>query len=423
MMILNIFVIVTFAPLSSYAGTMSDKKLLYNNLTADYNKDIQPINNQSAIMTVDISLSVVALNDIDEVLEKFAVAGLFTISWYDESMVWNGLDYGGIYNLQIGYNNVWVPELIIINPTEKVKSLGQYWYKIHYQNNGFAQWFPSDLIKATCSINVYNFPFDIQECYLHVQTYGYSVSEVKLNSTRNDVDLSTMEPHSSWIISETQSYVVEAYGSSQAVFKFRFERRPQYVIVNVILPILFMCFLNVMVFLLPVDSGERIGYALTVLLAIAVYMTIVSDNLPQTSKPLPLISYLMIICLIVSVLITVVVVLNLRLFHKDDAEPVPKWLIRVYNILTCKPCFRRNTDKKEQIGNDRFSTPVMEIDQSPSNKVGITTEAGKDDIALIEHPSITWKDISTLIDFISLLICVFTLALSFLVIMLLARSS
>ena len=420
MMILNVFVVAIFAPLSSFAGTMGDKKLLYNNLTADYNKDIIPIYNQSASITVDVSLSVVALNDIDEISEKFAVSGFFTISWYDENMIWNGWEYGGIYQLHVGYNKVWVPELILLNPTEKVKSLGEDWHKIRYYYTGLAQWFPAELIEATCSIDVYNFPFDVQECYLNLQVYGYGVNEVKLNTSRKDINLSDMAPHSSWIISETKAYVVESFSSSQAIFKFRFERRPQFVIVNVILPILFMCFLNVMVFLLPVDSGERIGYAITVLLAIAVYMTIVSDNLPKTSEPLPLISYLMIICLIVSVSITVVIVLNLRLFHKDSTEPVPTWLIRVYHVLTCKTCLRRNSDKTVE---DRKSIPEKEKGQLPANKVGILPEENRDDERLTEQYSITWKDISNLVDYISLLVSVSVLILSFMVILLMANNS
>ena len=305
-MIFQVFAIVILETSYSSAGTISDKKTLYTSLLTDYNKDVPPVNNQLDFVSVNISLSIVSLNDIDEVLEKFAVSGFFTISWYDQSMVWKASDHGWIYQLHVSYDNVWVPEIILINPTEKVKSLGLDWNKIRYHSDGLAQWYPGDLIKATCTINVYYFPFDIQECKLVLQAYGYGTSEVKLVASRDDVDLSSMAPHSSWIIRETKAYVTEVFGSSQAVFRFRFERRPQYVIVNVILPILFLCFLNVMAFLLPVDSGERISYAITVLLAIAVYMTIVSDNLPKASEPLPLISYLLIVCLTVSVLITVV---------------------------------------------------------------------------------------------------------------------
>jgi hypothetical protein len=56
------------------------------------------------------------------------------------------------------------------------------------------------------------------------------------------------------------------------------------ILVNIICSSL-MCILNIFVFLLPADSGERVGYAITVLLAIAVFLTISSDSLPATSNP------------------------------------------------------------------------------------------------------------------------------------------
>ena len=90
------------------------------------------------------------------------------------------------------------------------------------------------------------------------------------------------------------------------------------------LPILFLCILNVLVFFLPLESGERVSYAITVLLSIAVFMTIVSDTLPKTSEPLPLISYLLMISLIISSIIAVITIFNLRLFHKKSDTVVPK---------------------------------------------------------------------------------------------------
>jgi hypothetical protein len=44
-----------------------------------------------------------------------------------------------------------------------------------------------------------------------------------------------------------------------------------------------LAFLSAMVFKLPPDSGEKMGFSLTVLLAYAVYLTIISDDMPSTS--------------------------------------------------------------------------------------------------------------------------------------------
>jgi len=54
-------------------------------------------------------------------------------------------------------------------------------------------------------------------------------------------------------------------------------------ILNTLFPVVMMAVLSAMVFKLPVDSGEKIGFSLTVLLAYAVYLTLISENIPSTS--------------------------------------------------------------------------------------------------------------------------------------------
>jgi hypothetical protein len=54
-------------------------------------------------------------------------------------------------------------------------------------------------------------------------------------------------------------------------------------VINTLFPVALMAVLIAMVFKLSVDSGEKIGFSLTVLLAYAVYLTMISDNIPSTS--------------------------------------------------------------------------------------------------------------------------------------------
>lgn len=91
-----LFIYVTVIIFVAYinAGTLSDKKTLYDFLLTDYNKEIPPVTQQSDYVSVQIALNIVALNEIDEVLEKFALSGYFEISWYDVSMIWNASDFG-----------------------------------------------------------------------------------------------------------------------------------------------------------------------------------------------------------------------------------------------------------------------------------------------------------------------------------------
>ena len=67
-------------------------------------------------------------------------------------------------------------------------------------------------------------------------------------------------------------------------FYLRLRRRPTYYGLNTMLPVLLNSLLIPLVFLLPHDAGEKVGYCLTVLLAYVVILTIVSDGLPTSAK-------------------------------------------------------------------------------------------------------------------------------------------
>ena len=69
----------------------------------------------------------------------------------------------------------------------------------------------------------------------------------------------------------------------QVYFNVFIRRRPAYYILNRILPVVLSSFLVVVVFVLPSESGEKVSYALTELLALAFLLTLITDYMPSTS--------------------------------------------------------------------------------------------------------------------------------------------
>ena len=65
-------------------------------------------------------------------------------------------------------------------------------------------------------------------------------------------------------------------------------RKRTFYILNTIIPVVMLSLLNVLVFILPADCGERMALAVTVLLSFTVYLGIISDNMPKTSESLSL---------------------------------------------------------------------------------------------------------------------------------------
>ena len=65
--------------------------------------------------------------------------------------------------------------------------------------------------------------------------------------------------------------------------QLQLQRRRSFYILNIILPVLFLSVTSSLTFALPSDAGEKMGLSITVLLAYAVYLTLVTDSMPDTS--------------------------------------------------------------------------------------------------------------------------------------------
>ena len=121
------------------------------------------------------------------------------------------------------------------------------------------------------------------------------------------------------------------------VFKFILKRYSGFYLLNLIFLICVLGILNLFVFLLPPESGERVGYSITVLLSIVVFLTITSNSLPGTSEPrMPTIFLLLNGYVVISVLIVISVIINLRFYLRDQEIPVSAYwnsLILFYRII------------------------------------------------------------------------------------------
>ena len=66
-------------------------------------------------------------------------------------------------------------------------------------------------------------------------------------------------------------------------------RRPLYYVLNVIIPTILLNILSLLVFHLPVESGEKLSLGVTVMLAYTVVLLIIFDLTPASGQNLPIV--------------------------------------------------------------------------------------------------------------------------------------
>ena len=167
-------------------------------------------------------------------------------------------------------------------------------------------------------------------------------------------------------------------------FYLKLKRQPMFFVLNLILPICLMSILNVFVFLLPADSGERVGYA------IAVSLTISSDSLPATSNPrISTISLLLFTDVIISAIIVILVIIGLRFYHRRDKSKVSNTARQFVKLMRCLRC--KYSAKKPNTYDDRnmkLKTEDYYMHRGTSsndlNSIQDTSESGE---------TITWTNV------------------------------
>lgn len=75
---------------------------------------------------------------------------------------------------------------------------------------------------------------------------------------------------------------------SKIAYRIRIRRKTLFYTVILIIPTVLMAFLSMMVFYLPAEADEKITLAISILLALVVFLLLVSKILPPTSSTIPL---------------------------------------------------------------------------------------------------------------------------------------
>ncbi|XP_048730329.2 acetylcholine receptor subunit beta-type unc-29-like [Ostrea edulis] len=329
----------------------SDAEALLKDIFRNYSANLLP--NLTEATEVSVYPLIFAINDFDEVSGVISVVCGISLSWQDFRLTWNPNNYGGITDFPITPKNIWIPNILLINPVNKMEAIGGDHFVGRVFHNGFVNWFPGCLIQTLCNVNMYRFPFDTQKCTFNLGIWGYSHLEVGLTPYQNISYIITTfySPHAQWELERT-GMERHHMGQNNNIIQMQLilKRKSLYFVINMLAPILLLSVLNPLVFVLPVDSGERVSYAITIFLSFAVFMTLLSDNIPKSSEPMSLMSYFLIETMGMSTLICVLTVITMNFHFKKSQSRVSRKAVIILNVLQlqflCQLCEKETKESK-----------------------------------------------------------------------------
>jgi len=207
-------------------------------------------------------------------------------------------------------------------------------------------------------VNIQYFPFDEQTCTITYYVADETTSTVELDHYLG-LDMSEYTENPSWmVVSATRKRYVKNNNWHVDV-EFRLQRRANFAMFTLVTPLMALAFLNVCVFLVPINSGEKGVFSVTIFLSYGIFLTVISDSLPQNSLQVSFFIVFIVVLLCVSVISVFYTVLQTKIIAAVGQKQCP---IR---------CLRR------KMGNNRINPTDQNLENGPNGD---------------EEGSYTWED-------------------------------
>ncbi|XP_035695188.1 neuronal acetylcholine receptor subunit alpha-10-like [Branchiostoma floridae] len=298
-----------------------------------------------------------------------------TMGWNDSYLRWNDSEWRGITALTVPDSYVWKPDIVLYENVDqhfKGWSKSETYVKLHH--SGYVLWEIPTVTLSSCQVNVSSFPFDRQKCPLKFGPWIHSSYEVEMRSMAEKGSLKTFMINAEWhVLSFAAHTHIRSYGEafdigtpySDVTFVLEFQRKSTFYVFNLLLPCLLLTFLMSTMFCLPMETGEKLSFGVSILLAIVVFQLVLNEVLPE-SEELPWIGrYVILAMIMMSVSLSLSVMVMSVCDCSITVRPMPGWVRTLFLKLLPRIMFMGNlyngTGQPSKLPTDETGTFQMDL--------------------------------------------------------------
>ncbi|XP_033098657.1 neuronal acetylcholine receptor subunit beta-3-like [Anneissia japonica] len=298
-------------------------------------KTVRPVLNDSDVVVVTYSYTVTNIVELDERGQFVTVSGWLNLDWQDQFMVWNASDYGGIDEIKVPHNSIWMPDITLYDNVDNGFERSKTSIPLSVTSNGSVSLATPTFYTAFCKMDVKHFPFDNEICRFKHGSWMYGSHQIDLNVRRRENEQSYFYENGVWDLEYVNfemnytSYGLSPYSYAHIIMTIGLSRRFEFYVGNIIAPSILLSFLQAFVFFLPPECGEKISFSITNLLAIVLFQQLIAEQLPPSDET-PYIENVitLIICLgCISVVATSII---LKLHFGRHNKPVNGHIYRIF---------------------------------------------------------------------------------------------
>ncbi|XP_077144411.1 5-hydroxytryptamine receptor 3A-like isoform X1 [Ranitomeya variabilis] len=331
------------------------------------NPNFRPVKNWTTVTEVSIGMTLYTVVQLDTSLQSLTTLLWFNMKWINEFIEWDPDWFCSINKILLTKETLWKPDLYIYERIEdEDNSPVVPFYSLKY-NGEIKVSFPLRIV-SSCNLNVYKFPFDIQRCNLTFGSYIHSVQDIimvtnasssevfsaslKLFVSKGDWDLKNIIVRPKTVVSGNVNY-------SAIYYEITLQRMAIFYIITLIVPAYVLVILDIFSMFIPMESGERLGFKITLVLGFSVLLLILNTMLPN-SDVLPVLGLFCCLCMAVMMIsILGCIAVSYMLMISESQPTVPLWVKSwILRYLAHVLCFRSQSFLKYGIAPPEVETYV-----------------------------------------------------------------
>ncbi|XP_012366069.2 5-hydroxytryptamine receptor 3E isoform X4 [Nomascus leucogenys] len=264
---------------------------------------------------------------------SFTMSAILDVVWDNPFISWNPEECEGITKMSMAAKNLWLPDIFIIELMDVDKTPKDL--TAYVSNEGRIRYKKPMKVDSICNLDIFYFPFDQQNCTLTFSSFLYTVDSMLLDMEKEvweitDASRNILQTHGEWeLLGINKATAKLSRGGNlydQIVFYVAIRRRPSLYVINLLVPSGFLVTIDALSFYLPVKSGNRVPFKITLLLGYNVFLLMMSDLLPTCGTPLIGVYFALCLSLMVGSLLETIFITHLLHVATTQPPPLPQWL-------------------------------------------------------------------------------------------------
>ncbi|XP_034738061.1 5-hydroxytryptamine receptor 3A-like [Etheostoma cragini] len=349
-------------------------------------KNFRPAVNLSNPTITNISFTLYAVLGVNEKTQILTTFLWLRLYWQHEFLVWDPDECDGVTRISLPVRELWTPDIIVYEFVDD--DVSQACPYVYLNHTGRIRWDRMLRLVSACNLEIFSFPFDVQNCTFTFGSYMHTIRDVRITPALTFKQMSEnskryLEASGEWelvdILGETSILKFGVDEWDIITFWVVIKRQPMLYVVNLLIPSSFLMLIDILSFYLPPHSVDRASFKMTLILGYTVFLLIMNDLLPSTANGTPIIGIYFSVCLALMVisLLETVIITNVLHHSTMKYKEVPNWVrvvvLKHIGNLICyrfpediQPPYLSQMDKPENSNGVPESCIIQPASQKPT---------------------------------------------------------